>query len=123
VGSTSVSNPTRTQWYAVATTALTSNGQTSGPWGRPQQGEFGTASRNMLIGPRWWDTDLAISKYFPIKEQMRAQFRAEGYNIFNHPNLGNPNGCVDCIGSAGTITSLASNATMRRLQFALKFEF
>jgi hypothetical protein len=123
VGSTAVSGRSRTHWYAVTSVPLLINGQTDGPWRRPQVAEFGTAIRNMLVGPRWWNTDLAISKYFPIKEQMRAQFRVEAYNVFNHPNLGNPNGCVDCVGSAGVITSLASNATMRRLQFALKFEF
>ena len=50
------------------------------------------------------------------------QFRAEAFNVFNHANLGNPNSCVDCAGS-GTITGLANNATMRKMQFALRFDF
>lgn len=123
VGSASVSNPNRSQWFAVATEPLSANGQTSGPWRRPQIATFGTATRNMLVGPRWFNSDLSVSKDFPIREQFRAQFRVEAYNIFNHPNLGNPTGCVDCVGSGGVITSLANNATMRRMQFALKLEF
>lgn len=123
VGSASVSNPNRNQWFAVATDPLAANGQTSGPWQRPDVGTFGNTARNMLVGPRWFDSDVSVSKDFPIKEQMKAQFRAEAYNIFNHPNLGNPNGCVDCTGSGGVITSLANNATMRRMQFALRLEF
>jgi hypothetical protein len=53
------------------------------------------------------------------------QFRAEAYNVFNHANLGNPNGCVDCVGNGGGgfIGSLANNASMRKMQFALRFEF
>jgi hypothetical protein len=53
---------------------------------------------------------------------LRGQFRAEAFNVFNHVNLGNPDGCVDC-GNAGHIFSLAPNALMRRWQFGLRFDF
>ena len=76
----------------------------------------------MLVGPGWFDADLSIQKSFPIKEQLQAQFRAEIYNIFNIENLGNPNGCVDC-GNGNVINGLASNATRRRMQFAILFQF
>jgi hypothetical protein len=122
VGSTTPSHRTQNQWYIPASTVLSANGQTSGPWGRPQAGTFGNAGRNPLIGPRWFDSDLSVFKNIPIREQIHAQFRAEIYNVFNHANLGNPSGCVDC-GSGGVITNLASNATMRRMQFALRVEF
>jgi hypothetical protein len=123
VGSASVSNRNRNEWFAVATEPLAANGQTSGPWQRPDVGTFGNTVRNQLVGPGWFNADMSLRKDFPIWEQVRLQFRAEAYNVFNHPNLGNPNGCVDCIGSGGVITSLANNATMRRMQFALKLQF
>jgi hypothetical protein len=85
-------------------------------------GTFGDSGRNTLTGPGWFDSDLSVIKSFPVREQMTVQFRAEFYNVFNHANLANPNGCVDC-GGAGTITSLASNASMRKMQFGLRFEF
>jgi hypothetical protein len=122
VGNTTPSNRTRQQWYIPASTILATNGQASGPWARPQAGTFGNAGRNTLIGPRWFDSDLSVFKTFPIREQVHAQFRAEIYNLFNHANLGNPSGCVDC-GNGGQITNLAPNATMRRMQFALRLEF
>ena len=87
-----------------------------------QRGVVDTVGRNHLVGPRWFDSDLSVFKTFPIREQIHAQFRAEVYNVFNHANLGNPAGCVDC-GNGGEITSLAPNATMRRMQFALRVEF
>ena len=121
VGSTTPSDRTQSQWYIPASTVL-ANGETSGPWRRPEVGTFGNAGRNPLIGPRWFDSDLSVFKNIPIREQLRAQFRAEIYNVFNHANLGNPNGCVDC-GSGGVITRLAPNATMRRMHFALRLEF
>ena len=122
VGSASVSNPNQNQWFAIASAPLAANGQTSGPWQRPLAGTFGNTTRNMLVGPSWFNSDLSVSKDFPIKEQVKAQFRAEMYNVFNHPNLGNPNGCVDC-GGGGVITGLANNATMRRIQFAVRVDF
>jgi len=122
VGSTTPSHRTQNEWYIPATSVLAANGDVSGPWGRPQVGTFGDVGRNHLVGPQWFDSDLSIFKTVPIREQIRAQFRAEIYNVFNHANLGNPAGCVDC-GNGGEITSLAPNATMRRMQFALRLEF
>jgi outer membrane receptor protein involved in Fe transport len=140
VGSSHVSHPNKNGWFAstvlipcspgssqLCPTPLAANGQTSGPWARPATPvpglpSFGNASRNSIIGPKWFDSDLSAVKIVPIGEQLKLQFRAEAYNVFNHPNLGNPNSCVDCFG-AGTITSLANNATMRKMQFALRFDF
>jgi hypothetical protein len=83
---------------------------------------FGDAQRDSIIGPRWFDSDLSVVKIVPIGEELKVQFRAEAYNVFNHPNLGNPNSCVDCFGG-GTITGLAANALMRKMQFGLRFDF
>jgi hypothetical protein len=125
VGSTGVSNQNKTHWFATATATLDNNGQTSGPWQRPQAGTLGNAGRNQLLGPSWFDSDLSVLKNFPVKELLTVQFRAEFYNVFNHANLGNPNGCVDCLGQGGGgwINNLAPNASMRKMQFALRFEF
>ena len=122
VGSASVPNQNQYHWFAVASQTLAANGQTSGPWQRPLFGTFGNSDRNTLDGPEWFDSDLSVIKSFPVKEQMRIQFRADIFNVFNHANLGNPNGCVDC-GGAGQIFGLASNASMRKMQFGLRFEF
>ncbi len=43
--------------------------------------------RNALHGPGAWNTDLAVSKTFPLTERVGLQFRAEGFDIFNHHNL------------------------------------
>jgi len=133
VGSWHVSHPNKNQWFALTApvsgspTPLTANGQTSGPWQRPVapapgSPSFGNAPRNLIIGPRWFDSDLSVVKIVPIGEELRVQFRAEAYNVFNHPNLGNPNSCVDCFGG-GTISGLANNASMRKMQFGLRFDF
>jgi hypothetical protein len=44
-------------------------------------------ARNAFRGPGLWNLDLALSKTFPIHERVNLEFRAEGFNIFNHHNL------------------------------------
>src|SRR5215472_3639676 len=133
VGSWHVSHPNKNGWFASTAlvggspTPLTANGQSSGPWQRPAapapgSPSFGNAQRNSIIGPKWFDSDLSVAKSVTIGEEFRVQFRAEAFNVFNHPNLGNPNSCVDCFG-AGTISGLANNASMRKMQFGLRFDF
>jgi hypothetical protein len=55
---------------------------------------FGNAGRNILIGPRLVNVDLAVFKNFPWGETKNLQFRFEAYNLFNHSNPGNPVGNV-----------------------------
>jgi hypothetical protein len=92
-------------------------------------GQVGT--RGIFRGTRLWNTDLAIGKYFRLpKEGHRLQLRAEAYNAFNHENFGNPvsSGTTPGLNMAnpttfGEITSTASGASARVMQFALRYEF
>ena len=122
IGKTSVSSQNRDHWYQGADTTLANNGDTSGPWRRPAIGTLGNAGRNTLLGPGWFNTDASFFKNFALTERLKGQFRAEAFNFFNHVNIGNPDGCVDC-GNAGRIFNLAPNAIMRHWQFGLRFEF
>jgi len=57
---------------------------------------------------------------------LNFQLQAQAFNVFNHPNLGQPSGCVDCGSSSGIITGIVASqdgTTMRRLQFSARFEF
>ena len=42
--------------------------------------------RNSFRGPGSWNTDFAVSKKFPVTERVNMEFRAEGFDIFNHHN-------------------------------------
>lgn len=81
------------------------------------QGNF---RRNLLIGPPTFQNDFSLIKNFLVHESMTGQFRAEAFNITNHPIFANPN-ATETSSSAGTITSTA--ADNRDLQFALKIIF
>ncbi len=61
-------------------------------------GEFGTMGRNIFRDTGFRNVDLSVSKNFKFGERMKAQFRVETFNIFNHPNFANPNGGTSTYG-------------------------
>jgi Carboxypeptidase regulatory-like domain/TonB dependent receptor len=83
-------------------------------------GTFGNSGKNILRGPRYFDTDMGLLKNFAIIERMSLQFRAEFFNVFNNVNFSNPPQNFLGSSSTGQITS-AGNP--RVLQFALKLSF
>ncbi|MBZ5551502.1 MAG: carboxypeptidase regulatory-like domain-containing protein [Acidobacteriia bacterium] len=56
----------------------------------PGTQHFGTLGRNSLRGPNYRDFDFAIMKMTPLSEKIKLQFRAEFFNLFNHPNFSSP---------------------------------
>jgi outer membrane receptor protein involved in Fe transport len=123
VGSWEVSDPNQFGWFATASSVLSTNGQVSGPWQRPERGTFGNVGRNSLRGPRFSNMDFSAFKDFRISETMKVQFRAEAFNFLNHTNLGMPNGTVDAPNTAGRIFATAPNYIPRTWQGALRFQF
>jgi hypothetical protein len=87
---------------------------------QPANGVFGNAARNVLYGPGRTNVDASLFKDFSFTEQAKLQFRAEVFNVFNHPQFGQPNGTVFNPG-VGQITSIVGNP--RQIQLALKLIF
>ena len=105
---------------------------TSGPFALPGCGQIGNAGFDSLRGPHAFYDDMALSKTFGITERVKAQFRFDAYNLFNHPVLALPgNQCVDCLGNrtAGQITDIEADSApgapigMRQLQFGFRVTF
>jgi hypothetical protein len=92
-------------------------------------GELGTAARSPVYGPRFINTDFSIIKDFPLsfREGMNLQFRAEFFNLFNHPQfyMGGAGGSgqqdINASSTFGVINNTVNNA--RLIQFALKLRF
>ncbi len=108
---------------------------------------IGTVGRNALRGPAYFQLDLSGVKNFVITERVTMQFRADIFNIFNHPNFANPDGgiCtsvqpVSILGPAscavvntnfGRVGQTIADAngtqigggTARQTQFSIKFIF
>ena len=54
------------------------------------KGTFGNTGRNTLLGPSVWNFDTALWRTFRLTERFKLDFRGEAFNVFNHPQLGNP---------------------------------
>jgi hypothetical protein len=84
-----------------------------------QAGQFGNEGRNVVRGPGIADVDLSLFKYFNIDESRRVQFRAECFNLLNHPNFGLPENDLE----SPAFGQILQAGPPRLLQLALKFVF
>ena len=101
----------------------------------PVSGTFGNVGRDTLTGPGLTELDFSLAKSTTIHERLRAQFRAEFFNVLNHSNFTTPNAVVYSSGpspktptaaavgspTAGVISATAT--TSRQVQFGLKLLF
>jgi hypothetical protein len=101
-----------------------------------QQGNFG---RNVLRGFGASQADVAVQRQFHVTEKLGLRFRAEFFNIFNHPNFGNPNSNITSSlfgrstqtlanslgagGASGGFNPLYQVGGPRSIQLALKLQF
>jgi hypothetical protein len=58
----------------------------------PAAGTFGTMGRNIFRDSGFRNWDMSITKTMKFQERLTAQFRAEFFNVLNHPNFTNPYG-------------------------------
>ncbi|HTP68330.1 MAG TPA: TonB-dependent receptor, partial [Dongiaceae bacterium] len=79
----------------------------------------GGTGRNALYGPGLVNADFGVSKKFRIGERMSFTFMANFFNLFNHPNFGNPDGNL----ASPTFGASTSTASPRITQLALRFDF
>ncbi len=84
-----------------------------------QIGAFGAVGYNAMTGPGAFNIDAGLMKKFALTERYALQFRSEAFNLFNHPNFGNPDPTLN----SPTYGQLNSASPGRILQFALKFMF
>ena len=103
-------NPTAGRWFDTSAFVF------------PAQYVQGNAGRNILTGPPVISTDVSLQRNFrlPVREGARVEFRAEGFNLFNTPQLGQP---AVALGNSqfGVISSTARSN--RQMQLGLKVIF
>jgi hypothetical protein len=85
----------------------------------PPSGTFGNAGRNILDGPGFHNVNASLSKNTALSERLNLQFRAEVFNLFNHPNFNLPD---NFLGSP-TFGRITSARDPRHIQFGLKLLF
>jgi hypothetical protein len=75
---------------------------------------------NFLLGPRLWNEDFSVFKYFDITEKVKLRFTSDFFNLFNHPNDGgrnNPNP------TTGLLNQSVQMNDPRIIQFSARIEF
>jgi hypothetical protein len=83
---------------------------------------YGNAPRNCVIGPPQKNVDFTLGKTFKLTERQSLRFRADFFNLFNHPSFANPSATdVESPSSFTQITSVVG--TPRLIQFSLKYGF
>jgi hypothetical protein len=111
----------------------------SGAFATPPTGQQGDFGRNVLRGFGAWQADLALQRQFRVTEKVGLRFRAEFFNIFNHPNFGNPGNDLTSLlfghstqtlasslgsgGANGGFNPLYQIGGPRSIQLALKLQF
>jgi hypothetical protein len=89
---------------------------------------FGNMGRNSIVGPNFVNTDFSIIKNTKITERFTHEFRFAVYDLFNHPNFGNP-GRTAQVGSTAfmkvtnTRFGTGDPGSSRQLEFAMKLKF
>jgi Carboxypeptidase regulatory-like domain/TonB dependent receptor len=92
---------------------------------------FGNMGRNIFRGPGFVNWDASVSKYWRLGEKFQLQFRAEFFNLLNHPNfsptsigaeLGRPSslGVVNYTPDVEASNPVVGSGGSRHLQFGLK---
>jgi hypothetical protein len=116
VGNPNLSNKTKTEWFNTAAFAI------------PAQYTYGNGGRNTLQAQRWINLDTSVIRSFPIREQLRFEFRAEGFNIANHPIFAAPASDLNSPSTFGAIgfssSTTGNQANLNRiLQMSGKIVF
>ncbi len=107
VGNPDLSNGTVEQWFNTSAFAF------------PPPGTFGNAGRNIIAGPGFQNFNISLVKDTALSERFKVQFRAEAFNLFNHPNFNLPD---NFLGSP-TFGRISSARDPRHVQFGLKLLF
>jgi hypothetical protein len=89
---------------------------------------FGDLARNSIVGPDFKNADVSLTKVTRITERVGTEFRAEVFDLFNHPNFGNPGLTAQTGSSTFGIIQSTRNPTgdagsSRQIQLSLKVLF
>lgn len=112
IASGDLSNQSRARWYDATAFAA------------PNTPRYGNAGRSILYSPNSTNFDVSLVKTFSFGERIKTQFRADAFNVFNHPQFGFPNQNINTGNPAATDTSITNTITDNRdLQLSLRLTF
>lgn len=107
IGDPRLDNPDPSLWFNTAAFV------------RPANFTFGNAGRDTITGPGFNSFDFGVMKNNRFGENGNVQFRAEFFNLFNHPNFNLPNNTFD----SAQFGRIFSAQRAREIQFGLKISY
>ena len=110
VGNIHGGHKTKAQWFNTAAYAV------------PAQYTYGNGGTNTQRDQRWINLDASVIRSFPIWREKQFQFRAESFNLLNHPIFGQPGNDINNPANFGQIGSSQANLN-RQLQLSGKIVF
>lgn len=109
--------PPQADFFDIGQVALSRNN-----FAIPAPGSFGNLGRNALRGPAFFTYDLSVFRSFPIKDQIKLEFRGEAYNLTNTPQFGNPIGNLSS-SLFGQTWDLRSGGNNRQINLGARLVF
>ena len=88
---------------------------------QPAPGTLGDLPRNAVVGPDYWNVNLAVSRLIAVTGTQRLELRLEAFNLFNHFNWGDPG--RELQRRARSAASRPRPETPRIIQFGIKYDF
>jgi hypothetical protein len=114
-------NLDRADWSATAALAYVNGKLNPAAFQINAPGTYGNVQRNSFRSAPWVHVDPAVMKTFPLgTERLHLMFRAEAFNVLNHPNFFAPGSDLNTPSGFGLISSARDP---RILQFSLKLLF
>ena len=102
---------TTAQWFNTACFTL------------PAPFTYGNAGRDIVTGPGLDDFDATLQNEFPVRENIKLQFRLDIFDFFNHPNFNPPIGAGRMFSTSSIFGSITSAQDPREMQFSLRLVF
>ena len=87
---------------------------------QPTGTRFGTAGRNILREPSWFNMDLGLFRRFPLKERLALEFRAEAHNATNTPHFLAPGGNI---AASNFMQVTSAEQDQRQFRFGLRLQW
>jgi hypothetical protein len=99
-------------------------------FGQPDYGTYGNVGRNSLYGPAYTQINFSVRRDLPITESVLGEFRVDAFNVFNTPNLAQPQasfsassalGVGQILNTVGTNGAATTNGRRIQLSFILHY--
>ncbi len=108
-----------TQTYTCWLNLSAFGSNTPGQPGAVAPGTFGNLGYDNVLGPGYFDVDVALARKFRVRESQNIEIRAEAFNLQNRTNFLNPTAAV----SSSNFGRILTDVSPRIMQFAVKYAF